>query len=306
MKRTLFLLVLMLFLTGFTLQAQKPPADKSKPPANCLVLSLKTEKDTFRLQEPMDVKVSLYNASEQICKLPLELPIAFSMTVKDQYGKDVPKTKTFQDLLRSGPEKKFDYSVSPKQEFLSDYPVGSFFLIETPGVYSITLSKDIYQPGTNRIAKITSNTIKVKVNNLVYPRSTPDCFALSAKPEKEVVRLGESVKVSGILRNIVDEPCGVLPFEIKEDYSIIVKNASGAEVPKIEKKESPYNIGGSLRTHIIHPKQEREEVVFLLNEKFKIDAPGEYSIVLVRNMYSYETKKPYTLTSNTIKIRVVQ
>ncbi|MGH9879544.1 MAG: hypothetical protein ACRD5H_18090 [Nitrososphaerales archaeon] len=255
MKRTLFLLVILLFLTEFTLQAQKPPADKNKPHVNCLVLSLKTEKDTFRLEEPINVKVSLYNASEQICKLPLELPIAFSVTVKDQYGKDVPKTKAFQDLLRSGPEKKFDYSVQPKQEFLSHSLVNSFFLIEAPGIYSITFSKDIYQSGTNRIAKITSNTIKVKVNNLVYPRSTPDCFALSAKPEKEVVRLGEPVKVSGILRNIVDEPCGVLPFEVKEDYSIIVKNASGAEVPKIEKKESPYNIGKrSYRIQIIHPQ----------------------------------------------------
>src|SRR6185295_4729933 len=102
----------------------------------------------------------------------------------------------------SGPEKKFDYSVPSKQEFRSDHFMGFFFLIETPGIYSITFSKDIYQSGTNRIVKITSNTIKVKVNNLVYPRITSDCFALSANPEKEVVRLGEPVKVTGILRNI--------------------------------------------------------------------------------------------------------
>ena len=304
MKRALFLPLILLFLTEVTLQAQKPLADKSKSPENCFVLSLKSEKDTFRLKEPINVTASLYNVSEQICKLPLELPIAFSMTVKDQYGKDVPKTKAFQGLLRSGPEKKFDYPVPPKQEFQSDYSVGSFFSVETPGVYSITFSKDIYQSGTNRIVKIASNTIKVKVNNLVYPRFTSDCFALSAKPEKEVVRLGEPVKVTGILRNIVDEPCGV-PIGGGEDYSIIVKNASGAEVPKIEKRESPYNVGGSYHTEAIQPKQEKEEV-FLLNEKFKMYAPGEYSIVLIRNMYSRETTKSYKLTSNTIKIKVVQ
>jgi len=303
MKRILSLLVILLFLTGFTLQAQKPLTNKTESPANCFILSLKTEKDTFRLKEPIKVSASLHNVGEQICRLPLETPIVFSMTVKDQYGKDVPKTKAFQDLLKSGPEKKFDYSVPPKQEFQSDHFVDFFFLIEKPGIYSIAFSKDIYQPGTNRIVKIASNTIKVKVTSPVYPRSTSDCFALSTKPEKEVVRMGEPVKVIGILRNTIDEPCG-LPIGGKEDYSIIVKNASGVEVPKIEKKESPYNVGGSYHVEAIQPKQEKEEAIFL-NEKFKMDAPGEYSIVLVRNMYSYEAKKPYKLTSNTIKIRIV-
>jgi len=197
------------------------------------------------LKEPIQVAAILRNVFEQDCKVPLEIPLVFSMTVKDQYGRDVPRTKAFQDALKSGPEKKFDYPIPAKQGFQGGHLISHFFSMETPGVYSVTFSKDVYRLGTGRIVRITSNTIKVKVSNLVYPRTTPDCFTLFAKPEKETVKVGQPIRVIGILQNRVDEPCSVPWSSGKEDYSITVKNEFGADVAKIERKESPYNAGGS-------------------------------------------------------------
>jgi hypothetical protein len=212
-------------------------------------------------QRRMRFAAILRNVTDQACTFPLEIPLVFSMTVKDQNGRDVPRTRAFQDALKAGPEKKFDYPVPAKQEFEGGHLISHFFSMETPGVYSVTFSKDVYQPGTVRIGKVTSNTIKVKVSNLVYPRTTSDCFTLFARSEKETVKVGEPIRVIGILQNIVDEPCAVPWASGKEGYSITVKNKFGADVAEIERKESPYNSGGSSSVHIIPAKQAKEEIL---------------------------------------------
>src|SRR5262245_43516867 len=140
MRRRWFVLIMTLtaslFATGVRLQAQQTFSGKTKPVADCFALSIKTEKDTFRLKEPIEVAAILRNVTDLACKIPLEIPLVFSMTVKDQNGRDVPRTKAFQDALKAGPEKKIDYPIPARLDFETGEIINNYFSMETPGVYS--------------------------------------------------------------------------------------------------------------------------------------------------------------------------
>ena len=56
---TLTLLTILLFPSGVRLQAQQTLSGKTKPVVDCFALSIKTEKDTFRLKEPIQVAAIL-------------------------------------------------------------------------------------------------------------------------------------------------------------------------------------------------------------------------------------------------------
>jgi len=130
------------------------------------------------------------------------------------------------------------------------------------------------------------------------------CFQLSAEAEKEIVRLGESVKVKVKLTNITDRRC-LLTSINPLPYKIIVKDDSGKLRPKTEYLEKLEKYGpSSIFGQRAAPKEvfESNEIV---NNLYDMSVPGTYSITFKRNVEAEPSGKRDEISSNTVKVKIV-
>lgn len=143
-----------------TASSIKSPASKG------LQFSAKTVKESFSLDEPIVLKVSVRNDTRMTFYLPdtFHPEWDYKLEVKNEKRENVPLTADGERLMKDiAIFRQVNKEIAPGDQLQRDFQINKLFKMADSGSYAITVSHQAWDPKRGEFITITSNTVKVRV-----------------------------------------------------------------------------------------------------------------------------------------------
>lgn len=128
-------------------------------------MSLWCQMSVYDQQEPIVLSIALKNVSEKILFTVMSSTVSdFELVVAYPDGKPVPLTKRGEELLHGGKTFLFDLaSLKPGDQRRFSLKVTELYDMSSPGKYTVSAKRWVYDESARPAGKVTSNTLKIEV-----------------------------------------------------------------------------------------------------------------------------------------------
>lgn len=132
-------------------------------------------------------------------------------------------------------------------------------------------------------------------------------FQVSATAENESVISGAPARLRIRIKNVTDRALYLGEAGTEHDYRVRISSDTSRTIPLTAHGKSVLN-GGRFYMNLsilIKPGEEREDVIEV-SKSYNMKTPGNYSVILERNVGKLEGKGIAQVESNTVHVKVIR